>query len=29
MANDRESICLNVKVSWDLGNIELDGPSVE
>ena len=29
MENDEESICLNVKVSWDLGNIELDGPSVE
>ena len=29
MENDEESKCLNVKVSWDLGNIELDGPSVE
>ena len=29
MENDEESICLSVKVCWDLGNIELDGPSVE
>ena len=29
MENNEESKCLNVKVSWDLGNIELDGPSVE